>query len=182
LALSVILNPAAQHTLIPQSAVSARVKAQVWAGGAFGVAAGATVFANVLNRWRSLSMLNQQQIEAEEEQLRQRADALPAAERQAFYQQLTRELRDPDTYATLNWCFLAGLHHFYLGQWLRGGFNLAVFIIGVLLLFGGAVWLGLALIVAISVVELWALFRAQIIIQNWNNQIMRRLLDNQTRR
>ncbi|MDX1391363.1 MAG: TM2 domain-containing protein, partial [Rheinheimera sp.] len=96
--------------------------------------------------------------------------------RQAFYQQLSRELRDPDTYATLNWCFLAGLHHFYLRQWARGAVNLAVFIAGVILLFSVASWLGLVLIVAISVVELWALFRAQIIIQNWNNQIMRRLL------
>jgi TM2 domain-containing membrane protein YozV len=123
-------------------------------------------------------MLNQLQVEAEEEQLRARAAALPDDARQAFYQQLTLELRDPDTYATLNWCFLAGLHHFYLGQWLHGAINLAVFSIGVLLLFAGAGYLGLALIIAISVVELWALFRAQIIIQHWNNQIMRRLLDN----
>ena len=124
-------------------------------------------------------MLNQQQVDAEEEQLRQRAAALPDASRQAFYQQLTRELRDPDTYATLNWCFLAGLHHFYLGQWARGAINLLVFVVGVALLFTGASWFGVALIVAISVVELWALFRAQIIIQHWNNQIMRRLLEHQ---
>lgn len=121
-------------------------------------------------------MLNQQQVDAEEERLRQRAAALPDEVRQAFYQQLSRELRDPDTYATLNWCFLAGLHHFYLGQWARGAVNLAVFIVGVILLFSAASWLGLVLIVAISVVELWALFRAQIIIQDWNNQIMQRLL------
>jgi TM2 domain-containing membrane protein YozV len=127
-------------------------------------------------------MLNQPQVDAEEEQLRERAAALPDAARQAFYQQLTRELRDPDTYATLNWCFFSGLHHFYLGQWARGAFNLLVFVVGIALLFTGASWFGLALIVAISVVELWALFRAQVIIQHWNNQIMRRLLDNQHQR
>jgi TM2 domain-containing membrane protein YozV len=122
-------------------------------------------------------MLNQQQVDAEEEQLRERAAALSDHARQAFYQQLKHELRDPDTYATLNWCFLAGLHHFYLGQWARGAFNLLVFVVGIALLFTGASWFGLAMIIAISVVELWALFRAQIIIQHWNNQIMRRLLD-----
>ncbi|WP_027670024.1 membrane protein [Rheinheimera baltica] len=125
-------------------------------------------------------MLNQQQVDAEEERLRGQAAALPDTERLALYQQLKHELRDPDTYATLNWCFLAGLHHFYLGQWARGVANLTVFVVGILLLLMGFYWLGWGLIVAISVVELWALFRAQIIIQHWNNQIMRRLLDSKT--
>lgn len=122
-------------------------------------------------------MLAQQQVDAEEEQLRELAAALPDLQRQQFFQQLQRELRDPDTYAALNWCFPAGLHHFYLGQWRRGLFNLLVFIAGLALLFSPWPWLGVALIVLISVAELWALFRSQIIIQHWNNQIMRRLLD-----
>lgn len=122
-------------------------------------------------------MLEQQQVDAEEERLRELAAALPDVQRQQFFQQLKRELRDPDTYATLNWCFLAGLHHFYLGQWRRGLFNLLVFIAGLALLFSPWPWLGVVLIVLISVAELWALFRSQIIIQHWNNQIMRRLLE-----
>lgn len=121
-------------------------------------------------------MLDQQAVDAEEERLRELAAALPDLQRQQYFQQLKRELRDPDTYATLNWCFLAGLHHFYLGQWQRGLFNLLVFMVGLALLFSPWPWLGVALIVLISVAELWALFRSQIIIQHWNNQIMRRLL------
>lgn len=121
-------------------------------------------------------MLNQQQVDAEEEQLREQVAALPAEQRKVFYQQLKPLLRDPDTYATLNWCFLAGLHHFYLGQWRRGLVNLTVFIVGVALLFTPFILVGVAMLVFISVIELWALFRAQIIIQHWNNQIMRRLL------
>lgn len=121
-------------------------------------------------------MLNQQQVDAEEEQLREQAAALPDEQRNVFYQQLKPLLRDPDTYATLNWCFLAGLHHFYLGQWGRGLFNLLVFVLGVALLFTPLLLIGIALLVLISVAELWALFRAQIIIQHWNNQLMRRLL------
>jgi TM2 domain-containing membrane protein YozV len=122
-------------------------------------------------------MLDQQAVDAEEERLRELATALPDLQRQQYFQQLKRELRDPDTYAALNWCFLAGLHHFYLGQWQRGLFNLLVFMAGLALLFSPWPWWGLLFIVLISVAELWALFRSQIIIQHWNNQIMRRLLE-----
>ena len=121
-------------------------------------------------------MLDQQQVDAEEEQLRELAAALPDEQRKVFYQQLKPLLRDPDTYAALNWCFLAGLHHFYLGQWGRGLVNLLIFIVGATLLFTPLVLVGIAMLVLISVIELWALFRAQIIIQHWNNQLMRRLL------
>jgi TM2 domain-containing membrane protein YozV len=124
-------------------------------------------------------MLNQQQVDAEEEQLRELVAALPDEQRKVFYQQLKPLLRDPDTYATLNWCFLAGLHHFYLGLWGRGLFNLLVFVVGVALLFTPLLLLGIALLLLISVAELWALFRAQIIIQHWNNQLIRRLLPRQ---
>ncbi|MDX1678717.1 TM2 domain-containing protein [Arsukibacterium sp.] len=124
-------------------------------------------------------MLNQQQVDAEEEQLREQVAALPDAQRRAFYQQLKPLLRDPDTYATLNWCFLAGLHHFYLGLWGRGLINLLVFIAGVVLLFTSYWLLAIMLLVFVSVIELWTLFRAQIIIQHWNNQLTRRLLQRQ---
>ncbi|WP_372628133.1 TM2 domain-containing protein [Arsukibacterium sp.] len=125
-------------------------------------------------------MLNQQQVDTEEEQLREQVAALPNEQRKVFYQQLKPLLRDPDTYATLNWCFIAGLHHFYLGQWQRGLVNLLVFTIGIVLLFTPLFLLGIAMLVLISVVELWALFRAQIIIQNWNNKTMHRLLQRLT--
>ncbi|WP_019676342.1 hypothetical protein [Arsukibacterium perlucidum] len=121
-------------------------------------------------------MLNQQQVDAEEEQIREWVAALPDEQRKEFYQQLKPLLRDPDTYATLNWCFLAGLHHFYLGQWGRGLVNLLIFVVGAALLFTPLVLVGIAMLLLITGIELWALFRAQIIIQHWNNQLMRRLL------
>lgn len=121
-------------------------------------------------------MLHQRDVDAEEECLREQANSLPDEQRKAFYCDVKRQLRDPDTYAALNWFFLAGLHHFYLGRWGRGLFNLAVFLAGVVLIILQQIWLGIALIVLVSVWELWALFRAQIIVQNWNNQLYRRLL------
>lgn len=121
-------------------------------------------------------MLNQQDVNAEEERLRQLANTLSDEQRKEFYRDVKRQLRDPDTYAVFNWFFLAGLHHFYLGRWGRGLLNLAVFLLGVALIIVQLVWLGITLIVLVSVWELWALFRAQIIVQDWNNQLYRRLL------
>ena len=122
-------------------------------------------------------MLNQIEVDAEEERLRQQAADLSDYQRQAFYQTLKPRLKDPDTYATLNWCFFAGLHHFYLGQWLRGLVNLLLSIIGVGLLFTSAWLAGLLLLLAIALVEFYQLMRSQIIIQHWNNQVMQQLLD-----
>lgn len=122
-------------------------------------------------------MLQQAEVDAAEERLRQQAADLPDYQRQAFYQTLKQRLKDPDTYATLNWCFFAGLHHFYLGQWLRGLFNLVVSIAGVGMLFTPVWLLGLGLLLAIAVIEFYQLLRSQIIIQHWNNQVMQHLLD-----
>lgn len=122
-------------------------------------------------------MLNQRDVNAEEERLRALAAALPDAQRKAFYQEAKRRLRDPDTYAVLNWFFLAGLHHFYLGKWEWGLLNLAVFTAGIVLMFIQSVWLGLGLILLVSAWELWALFRSQIIVQDWNNRLYRDLLE-----
>ena len=37
-------------------------------------------------------------------------------QRKEYYDRFRREVRDPDTYAVLNYFFLAGLHHMYLGN------------------------------------------------------------------
>ncbi|WP_413766502.1 hypothetical protein, partial [Vibrio vulnificus] len=34
-----------------------------------------------------------------------------------FYNRQSKQLKDPDTYATLNWLFLGGFHHCYLGKY-----------------------------------------------------------------
>ncbi|MCW8194089.1 NRT1/PTR family MFS transporter [Proteobacteria bacterium 005FR1] len=121
-------------------------------------------------------MLNREAVEAEDERLSELAAQLPAPQRKDFYRALSRRLKDPDTYAALNWFFLAGLHHFYLGRWWWGAIDLAVFIIGVSLLFLQQYLPGILLILVISAIELWALFRAQVIVQDWNNRLTRDLL------
>lgn len=122
-------------------------------------------------------MLDRDEVEAREEALRARARTLPDDRRRELYARAERELKDPDTYAVLNWLFLAGLHHFYLGRVARGALNLGLFLAGVAAIVAGAVLAGAALIFGVTVVELWALFRSGITVQDHNNRVMARLLD-----
>ncbi|WP_114418279.1 TM2 domain-containing protein [Marinospirillum perlucidum] len=120
-------------------------------------------------------MLKKAQVEAEEEAIRRQVRDLPDDQRLAFFQACKDQLKDPDTYAVLNWIFIAGLHHFYLGRWLYGLINICIFWAGVLLLFLGLPWLGGFLVIGITLWEAYELFRSQIIVAQHNNCLMRRL-------
>jgi TM2 domain-containing membrane protein YozV len=120
-------------------------------------------------------MLSEAEVNEEEERIRQRVRQLPDDKRFVFFQKTEKQLKDPDTYATLNYLFIAGLHHFYLGNWVRGLFNLAVFLTGMIMLFTPLFIPGILLIITISAVELFALFKAQVIVQAHNNAIMNRI-------
>jgi TM2 domain-containing membrane protein YozV len=120
-------------------------------------------------------MLSEAEVNEEEERIRQRVRQLPDDKRFVFFRKTEKQLKDPDTYATLNYLFIAGLHHFYLGNWVRGLFNLAVFLTGMVMLFTPLFIPGILLIITISAVELFALFKAQVIVQAHNNAIMNRI-------
>ena len=115
-------------------------------------------------------MLDASEVEREENRLRDAVSALPDDARKRYYEQLRERIKDPDTYATLNWFLVAGLHHFYLGKTARGMINLIVFAVGVLLIFTLPP-IGIAIITVIFIVELWALFRSQIIVRDHNNRV-----------
>jgi len=121
-------------------------------------------------------MLSQDEVNRREEELRQELRELPDDQRKRFYELAEIRVRDPDTYAVLNYLFIAGLHHFYLGKWVRGLFNLAVFVGGVTLLFTEMIRIGLGMILAITVVELYALFRAELIASDHNNRVTEKIL------
>lgn len=114
-------------------------------------------------------------IQAQEEHLRNLVRQLPDDKRLEFFRRSETTLKDPDTYATLNYLFIAGLHHFYLGKWVRGLLNISVFGLGLLLLLAGHVIVGGLIILAISTIELYALFNAQNIIQKYNNSVMQQI-------
>lgn len=115
--------------------------------------------------------LNAEAVEQQEELIRQRVRELSDADRKAYFSRVKKELKDPDTYAVLNWFFLAGLHHMYLGEYVRGATNLVLMVVAVLLMFTALLPLGIVIVVAILVLELMALFRAQTVVANHNNQI-----------
>jgi TM2 domain-containing membrane protein YozV len=127
-------------------------------------------------------MLTSEQVLETEERLRKCVRALPDDKRLAFFKEAEQRLKDPDTYATLNYLFIAGLHHFYLGKWARGLFNIIVFLAGVVMLFTPLTIIGILLIAAITVVELYALFKSQVIVQAHNNRIMEQIYRKITRK
>lgn len=122
-------------------------------------------------------MLRKEEVAAEEERLRACATDLPDERRSRFYREVKDELRDPDTYAALNWLFLLGIHHFYLRRWGRAALSLGLMLMGVVLIVMGSIWPGISLIAAVVLFETWELFRSQVIVQDWNNAVFRRVLD-----
>ena len=120
-------------------------------------------------------MLSSDEVHEEEERLRKLIRTLPDDKRFTFHKEVEKQLKDPDTYATLNFLFIAGLHHFYLGKWVRGLINITVFLAGVVMLFTPLAVIGILLIFTISVIELYALFKSQVIVQAHNNHIMKKV-------
>jgi TM2 domain-containing membrane protein YozV len=123
--------------------------------------------------------MSAREADLEEERLRVAVRALSDDQRRRFYDIANPRLRDPDTYAALNWSLLAGMHHFYLGRWLRGSAALLCLIGGVAaaLLSDALRWPALLGLFVILVIELSELFRSQTIVQNHNNRMMARALE-----
>ncbi|MDG2277618.1 MAG: membrane protein insertion efficiency factor YidD [Pseudomonadales bacterium] len=121
--------------------------------------------------------LRSEDVADHEEALRVRIRALTDANRLHYFKRFKSDLKDPDTYAVLNWFFLAGLHHMYLGNWLRGAINLVILIAGIALLFSAFTTLGMVVIAALLAIELMALFRSQTVVANHNNLLAESILD-----
>jgi TM2 domain-containing membrane protein YozV len=113
--------------------------------------------------------MNLEQLREEEEQLRQQVRELSPEQRKLFYKLQEKHTKDPDTYAVLNYFFVAGLHHFYLRKYLWGSIDLTLMIIGILTFPLG----GFVLLILLVLLELPQLFMAQRIVQRYNNQVMR---------
>jgi TM2 domain-containing membrane protein YozV len=111
-----------------------------------------------------------------EDSLRTRVSQLDEDKRKIYYSRIKKSIKDPDTYAVLNWLFIAGLHHFYLKNYLRGFLNLVGFMIGIISLFSGQIIFGIVIISVILVFELYELFFSQSIIIEYNNKISEDIL------
>ena len=117
--------------------------------------------------------LKSQEVEEKEDKLRLSVRELEDSDRMNFHKALSDRMKDPDTYAVLNFFFITGIHHFYLENHAQGSINLIGFVLGLLLLLGGldGPWeAGISLIVFIILIELPALFRSQIIVKKYRIQ------------
>lgn len=119
-------------------------------------------------------LLRKEEVAEREEAIRRKVSALEPALRKKYHQQVGKAIKDPDTYAVLNYFFLTGLHHMYLGKWLRGFINLLVLTAGVVLMIQG--YPGYWLVIFILLIELMALFRAEVIVHDHNNDVSERIL------
>lgn len=110
-----------------------------------------------------------------EENLRERVKTLDQASRKQYYTRLEKEVRDPDTFAVLNYFFVAGLHHFYLHKWLRGFINLGLMLYGISIILGfhdyESATLGLLIICGVYLFELYELFRSEQIVRMHNYRL-----------
>ncbi len=122
-------------------------------------------------------MLKPDAVRDEEDAIRDTLAALGPEQRKAYYRLSENRIKDPDTYATVNYFLVCGLHHFYLGKWVRGAANLTAFLAGVIFLFSPAPIVGVGVIAAIVAVELPALFMSQSIVRDHNNKQARQILD-----
>lgn len=127
-------------------------------------------------------VLKEDEVSREEERIRELVRNLSDLDRIQFYKRIRGRIKDPDTYATLNYFFIAGLHHFYLGRCMRGLIHSIVFWAGAGLLFispvdSNAFLFGVLCVVGITVIELYALFRSQVIVLDYNNQISAEVLE-----
>jgi putative component of membrane protein insertase Oxa1/YidC/SpoIIIJ protein YidD len=129
------------------------------------------------SNWRIAIMLNNEEVEVEEDRLREEINKLPDDYRKEYYKTVKKQIKDPDTYAVLNYSLFVGLHHFYLGRWFRALTDIFCLLLGIVLLFNETSLVsGVLIIGIITAVELYELFRSQLIVQHNNNLIMQKIL------
>ena len=119
--------------------------------------------------------LKQTIVDQKEEQLRSKMKLLPEEKRAAVYSKFVKECKDPDTYAALNWSLFVGFHHLYLKQYYRAFIDWLCVFIGVALLLAD-LSLGVIFILVVTILELYQLFRSQIIVQYYNNNLLEKIL------
>ncbi|MFD2178230.1 hypothetical protein [Veronia pacifica] len=115
-------------------------------------------------------------LEHREERLSAEVKTLSDAERKLYFKAQTKQLKDPDTYASLNWSFIGGIHHIYLGKYLVFTVEFILLLVAVAGIVAGFE-LFIIILVALALFELPQLFFSQKIVRQKNYQISRSILD-----
>ena len=108
-----------------------------------------------------------EQLEENEELLRKQVSLLPEIQKKEFYNRQSKKLKDPDTYATLNWFFLGGFHHCYLGKYALFALEITLLLVSVVGLVLGHTS-ALLILVLLIIYELPQLFFSQKIARQHN--------------
>ena len=108
-----------------------------------------------------------QTLEKNEELFRQQLNGLSKEQRKAFYEVQSQKLKDPDTYAALNWLFLGGIHHLYLRKYVLFVIEVMLLTISIIGFFLGHAS-SIYIIILLSVYELPQLFFSQKIARQYN--------------
>lgn len=117
-----------------------------------------------------------EQLESKEEHLRKQVNALPENQKREFYHRQSKQLKDPDTYAALNWLFVGGFHHCYLGKYALFALEISLLTISMVGFFLGHS--GALVILALLVIyELPQLFFSQKIARQYNYQLSCRIFE-----
>jgi|SaaInl59LU_5_DNA_1037362.scaffolds.fasta_scaffold11145_4 TM2 domain-containing membrane protein YozV len=116
--------------------------------------------------------MNINELKIEEERLRADISKLSLVDKKLYYQIEQQLIKDPDTYAVLNWFLPAGIHHFYLGKSIRGLINVVLMLLGLFTLDS----YGVLIIIGILLIELPQLFKSQSIVFEYNNNVMKTAL------
>lgn len=123
-------------------------------------------------------MFSEKALNLEESELREQIRALPDDARRRYLAMESRALKSARQYRWLNLLFFVGLNHFYLQRWLRGLFNMLVFITSVgLLLTGELALYGSLLLATLLIIEIPQMLNARHLVHSSNNRIMQRCLN-----
>ena len=110
-------------------------------------------------------------LEDKEEQLRKKVNDLPEVVRKDFFRKQSAQIKDPDTYAALNWLCVGGFHHLYLGRNLLFAVEFVSLVIAVLLIILGYDRVGIGMLIIMVCIELPQLFMSQKIARQRNYEI-----------
>lgn len=116
--------------------------------------------------------LNKAELDRQEELCKEKINNLTDNQKKFYYSKTLKELKDPDTYAVINWFFIAGIHHFYLKKYNLMIMDLMCLIIGITLIVYEYYLIGAVVLMCVSAYELYHLFFSQHIVQNYNIKIM----------
>ena len=121
-------------------------------------------------------MKSSEQISLEEDRLRSEVAKLNDSQRAQFYRELSKHIKDPDTYAALNYVFFLGIHHAYLGRWMAFIIH-TTFIAAIIIGFVKGKAFASSLLFFLVVYDFYELFMSQRIVADANNRVTAHLLN-----